>query len=90
MAENVYTRAEAVQVKIGKRWRNATVVGVEAALGGVQVELESGETLTLHRASPELRKWGAGRPSDAKPRVKRRAQRIRYTRSGYTGLPVKP
>ena len=80
----IYTPPEAVQIRIGNRWRNATVEKVKQHRGFVEVVVTYLDRGTTRRAmlasnSPDLRKWGEGKiakpspgPGAWKPRKRKR------------------
>jgi hypothetical protein len=93
VAENVYTRREAVQVKIKKRWLNGIVVELGKSserADWVRVELDTGPVLWLKTNAPELRKWGEGKRAPDKPVRRGKRQRIRYCRAGFSGAVRRP
>ena len=67
-----YTAPEAVQIRVGNRWRNATVEKVRQFRGMCEVTVvyeDRGKPVRalLDAASPDLRKWGEGKPAKSRP-----------------------
>ena len=72
MTAPIYTVSEAVQVRVGNRWRNATVEKLNQHKGFVEVvavyeDRGAKRRALLDSASPDLRKWGEGKIAPSKP-----------------------
>ncbi len=84
-----YTTGEAVQFKIGERWRDATVKKVKPRASFVEVTIEylnrgKPKRLLMDAASADLRKWGEGKVAKKRAPMKAwkppRDKRVRYRR----------
>jgi hypothetical protein len=84
-----YTIPEAVQIRIGNRWRNGTVRAIKQRGSFVEITaeyLERGKParVLLDAESPDLRKWGEGKIAKERPPMKGykpRKGRVRYQRA---------